>query len=145
MESNRISSQITYNNVTIVTQENSVEVTQPTTRVIEVNTLGPRGPQGPSGSSTIFNYKIVSSSYNINNNDEVIEVIEANTTQSLLTSVNNLGKNFIIINSSSGSIMVLANGSETIGNNYLNNESFLIISEGNVCKIISNNINWRVI
>lgn len=49
MQNNTVRSEITYNNVTVVTTDNQINVTQPVTNVVEVISPGPMGPSGYSG------------------------------------------------------------------------------------------------
>ena len=49
MQNNTVRSEITYNNVTVVTTDNQINVTQPVTNVVEVISVGPQGPSGYSG------------------------------------------------------------------------------------------------
>lgn len=90
-------------------------------------------------------YKIVSASYTLISTDEVIEVVQGEVTQSLPTAVGISGKQYSIINASSGSIMIQASGSETIGNKDIGNLNFINISSEDAPRLISNNINWRII
>jgi hypothetical protein len=53
MQNNTVTSEETYNNIIISTDETIVEVTQPVTNVIEIATIGPQGPPGLPG-DTIF-------------------------------------------------------------------------------------------
>lgn len=91
------------------------------------------------------NYIIVSASYNMLNTDEVIEVIQGNTTQSLPTAVGIQGKQYSVINVSTGSILLQASGAEKIGNKNTGNSGSLTIFMGDAPRIVSNNLNWRII
>jgi hypothetical protein len=46
---NTVRDTTTFNNITVVTDQTQVSVTQPLTSVVEIATLGPVGPQGPQG------------------------------------------------------------------------------------------------
>ena len=89
-------------------------------------------------------YKIVSSSYTLTLSDSNIEVLTLGVTQSLPTAIGNIGKEYSIINSSTGSIMILASGSEHIGNKFIQNSSSLTIGMEDAPRLISNNSQWRI-
>jgi len=91
------------------------------------------------------NYTEVTGSYTLTLSDHVVEVGEAAVTQSLPTAVGNVGKHYTIINASTGSIMILASGSETIGNHPTTNDSYLLVSAGDSPRLFSNNLNWRLV
>jgi hypothetical protein len=95
--------------------------------------------------SFIANYKIVSASYTLTSTDTTIEVVEAFTTQSLPSAVGLLGKEYSIINATSGSVLIVANGSETIGNQASGNSSTITLYSEDAPRLISNNSNWRFI
>jgi hypothetical protein len=59
-------------------------------------------------------YRMVSSSYTITLFDGIVEVITPYVTASLPTAVGNIGKEFSVINATTGSIMILASGSQKI-------------------------------
>lgn len=51
MSNNTVTNEESNNNIVIITDETSVNVTQPVTSVVEIVTLGPQGPPGPAGPS----------------------------------------------------------------------------------------------
>ena len=91
------------------------------------------------------NYTIISSSYTITPFDAVVEVVVPFVTQSLPTAVGNLGYRCSIVNATTGSIMILASGSETIGNSAVINDTYLIVLPQDAPLVISNNAIWRII
>ena len=90
-------------------------------------------------------YTIISASYTIDETDNIIEVVVPFVTQSLPTAVGITGKKYSVINATTGSIMIQASGSETIGNSAVANDTYLIVLPQNAPLIISNNTNWRII
>ena len=99
----------------------------------------------PTTSSAVSNYTIVSESYTLTSTDSIVEVLVSAVTQSLPTAAGIRGTEYSIINCSTGSIMILASGSETIGNNSLTNDTYLIVFPEDAPRIVSNNTNWRLI
>ena len=88
---------------------------------------------------------IVSSSYSVTLADTIVEMVVPYTTASLPTAVGNAGKEYSIINVTTGSIMIQASGSQTIGNSSITNDTYLLVRPGDAPRIVSNNTNWRLI
>jgi hypothetical protein len=90
-------------------------------------------------------YTIKNTSYTATINDKNIEVITANTIQTLPSAIGMAGKCFRIINCSNGIIRIHTISSQTIGNNIITNPFYIDLQSEEWLDVISNNSNWRII
>ena len=81
----------------------------------------------------------VNANYSASFNDRIIQVSAANSIIALPTAVNFTGREYIIDNASSGSITLVASGSQTI-----NGQSTQTIATNNAINVYSNGLNWRI-
>jgi len=90
-------------------------------------------------------YAIKAIAYTITVNDHIIEVTASGATQTLPTAVGITGQSFIIINSSTGAVLVQSSGSQTIGNDGSGDPTSISLSAGSTLKVVSNGSNYRVL
>jgi hypothetical protein len=84
-------------------------------------------------------YTAVTSTYNVGENDYVVDATSGTFTITLPTAVDISGKNYLIKNSGSGTITVNCDGSETIDGI----ASITLREEGSL-QVISNGLNWII-
>ena len=85
------------------------------------------------------NYSAITGSTTLNASHEVVECTVSPTTITLPTAVGISGKTYIIINSSTGDVIVDGGGTETI-----HDELTQTIYADDTMDIISNGANWRI-
>ena len=87
-------------------------------------------------------YAIKYTNYTLTKEDRTIEVVNPSTI-TLPTAVGITGKEYRIINTSTGEVGVKTTSSQTIGNKSTGNETAIILASGETLFVVSNGSIWR--
>lgn len=87
-------------------------------------------------------YLLIDENYTIQLSDSNIEVTLSSVLLTLPTSINNAGKKFDIINTSTGNVKVTALPEQFISNT--GNDISIDVASGNSVTLISNGQGWRI-
>lgn len=90
-------------------------------------------------------YQVKSATYTLTASDRTIEVDTAGATQTLPTAVGCSGREYRIINASTGIVRANTTSSQTIGNANSGNPTFIDLNPEEWLDIVSNGTNWRII
>lgn len=89
-----------------------------------------------------FGYAIKSKNYTLVMTDRTIEAVNP-STMTLPTAEGNAGREYRIINTSTGNVIVNTTSSQTIGNKSTGNESTITLVSGEILYVVSNGSIWR--
>jgi hypothetical protein len=92
--------------------------------------------------SIAFEYVIKSTNYTLAKGDRTVEVVNP-STMTLPTAVGIIGREYRIINTSTGNVIVNTTSSQTIGNKSTGNELTITLAPEETLYIVSNGSIWR--